>query len=169
MAKFRGEEDYPIYFGAGPELMKIAGDLRKSMTPAEKVLWGKLRNRQVKGYRFRRQHPLNDFIVDFFCYDAMLVVEVDGSVHGDDYQNERDIQRTRILNRLGIKEIRFKNNEVLNQTEQIIKQIENQLDNKPRNAFLSAPTPTLPLQGHSAPTPTLPLQGEGDVLINPLI
>jgi very-short-patch-repair endonuclease len=97
------------------------------MTPAEKVLWNNLRNRQVKGFRFRRQHPLKDFIVDFFCYAAMLVVEVDGSVHDDNYQYERDIQRTQILRRLGIKEIRFKNDEVLYDIENVIKRIEKEL------------------------------------------
>ena len=130
MVKIKGEEDYPIYFGAEPELMRIAGDLRKSMTPAEKVLWDKLRNRQLKGYKFRRQHPLYDFIVDFFCYDAMLVIEVDGAVHDDDYQNERDFQRTLILNRFGIKEIRFKNDEVINHINQVLKKIEAELDKK---------------------------------------
>jgi very-short-patch-repair endonuclease len=58
--------------------LRIAGDLRKKMTPAEKVLWGGLRNRQLMGCRFRRQHPIYEFVVDFFCYEAMLVVEVDG-------------------------------------------------------------------------------------------
>lgn len=98
MVKIKGEEDYPIYFGAGPELMRIAGDLRKSMTPAEKVLWEKLRNRQLHRFKFRRQHPLKEFIVDFFCYDAMLAIEVDGDIHDEESQNERDLQRTQILN-----------------------------------------------------------------------
>ncbi len=127
MAKLRGQEDYPIYFGAGPELLKLAGDLRKSMTPAEKVLWERLRNRQVKGYRFRRQHPVKDFIVDFFCYDAMLVVEVDGSVHDELSQKERDEQHRMIFNRLGIMEIRFTNEEVIDQTDQVLKRIESAL------------------------------------------
>jgi len=66
MVKLGGQEDYPIYFGVGPELLRIAGELRKSMTPAEKILRTRLRNRQIKGFRFRRQHPIKDFIVDFF-------------------------------------------------------------------------------------------------------
>jgi very-short-patch-repair endonuclease len=127
MVKLTGQEDYPIYFGAGPEMLRIAGDLRKSMTPAEKVLWERLRNRQVKGYRFRRQHPIKDFIVDFFCYDAMLVIEVDGSVHDEIRQSERDEQRTLILKRLGIKEVRITNQEVINNTDQVIKIIEGEL------------------------------------------
>lgn len=136
MVKIKGEEDYPIYFGAGPELMRIAGDLRKSMTLAEKILWEKLKNRQLNGFKFRRQHPLKDFIVDFFCYDAMLVIEVDGAVHDDDYQNERDFQRTQILKRLGIKEIRFKNEELVNHIDQVIQKIEAALENKSRNTSL---------------------------------
>lgn len=124
MAKLGGREDYPFYFGAGPELLRIAGDLRKSMTPAEKILWEKLRNRKIKGFRFRRQHPIKDFIVDFFCYDAMLLIEVDGSVHDDKSRMERDQQRTLILKRLGIKEIRFKNEEVINHIDQVIIGIE---------------------------------------------
>jgi very-short-patch-repair endonuclease len=127
MAKLSGDEDYPIYFGAGPELMRIAGDLRKSMTPAEKVLWERLRRRHIKGYRFRRQHPLSDFIVDFFCYEAMIVLEIDGSVHDEITQQERDEQRTLIFKNLGIREIRFTNEEVINQTDQVIKKIEAEL------------------------------------------
>lgn len=130
MVKLSGREDYPIYFGAGPEMLRIAADLRKSMTPAEKVLWERLRNRQVKGFRFRRQHALKDFIVDFFCYEALLVIEVDGSVHDDIKQSERDEQRTLILNRLGIREIRFTNHEVINHTDQVLKKIETELPNR---------------------------------------
>jgi len=127
MAKLRGQEDYPIYFGAGPEMLRIAGDLRKSMTPAEKVLWERLRNKQVSGLRFRRQHPIKDFVVDFFCYDALLVIEVDGTVHDETSQKERDEQRTIILQKLGLKEIRFTNTDVIHHTNQVIRKIETEL------------------------------------------
>ena len=88
MAKLRGAEEYPIYFSTTPEILRIAGELRHSMTPAEKKLWEYLRNRKISGYRFRRQHPLNEFVVDFFCFEAMLALEVDGAVHEDRYQKE---------------------------------------------------------------------------------
>ena len=127
MAKLRGQEDYPIYFGAGPEMLRIAGELRKSMTLAEKVLWERLRNRQVKGFRFRRQHPVKDFVVDFFCYEKMLVIEVDGTVHRDSKQAERDEQRTLILKQIGIREIRFTNNDVNYHIDQVIENIESAL------------------------------------------
>lgn len=87
MVTLSGQEDYPIYFGAGPELLRLAGDLRKSMTPAEKILCERLRNRQIRGFRFRRQQPIQDFIVDFFCYDAMLIIEIDGEVHQSNNEN----------------------------------------------------------------------------------
>ncbi len=112
MAKLSGREEYPIYFGAKPELLRIAAELRHSMTESEKILWEKLRNRKLLGYRFRRQHPINEFVVDFFCFEVMLAIEIDGSVHNDSYQKERDKERTEILNRFGIKVIRFENEQV---------------------------------------------------------
>jgi very-short-patch-repair endonuclease len=127
MAKFRGREDYPFYFGAGPELLRLAGELRKSMTQAEKVLWENLRNKKINGVRFRRQHPISEFIVDFFSYEALLVIEIDGAVHQDPSQSERDTERTKILAGLGIKEIRFSNEEVIGHLDQVIKIIESEL------------------------------------------
>jgi very-short-patch-repair endonuclease len=129
MAKLRGKEAYPIYFGAKPEILQVAAELRKNMTPAEKVLWERLRNRQVGGFRFRRQHPIYEVVVDFFCYEAMLVVEVDGSVHDDSQQQERDKERTKILNNFGLREVRFRNEEVINYTDSVIHQIEQVLTN----------------------------------------
>jgi len=127
MAKLTGREEYPIYFGAKPELLRIAGELRKNMTVAEQMLWQKLRNRQVSGYRFRRQHPVRDVVVDFFCYQAMLFVEIDGKVHDTSYKEERDIERTKILKMLGLRELRFRNEEVINDIENVIRRIEAEL------------------------------------------
>ncbi len=127
MVKMSGGEAFPFYFGAGPELLRIAANLRKNMTPAEKALWEQLRNRQLMGYRFRRQHPIFEFVVDFFCYEAMLVIEVDGGVHEDCCQLERDGERTNILKRLGIKELRFRNEEVMHNVEGVLNRIEHEL------------------------------------------
>ena len=128
MAILRGKEAYPFYFGAKPEILRLAAELRKNMTPAEKVLWEKLRKRQVNGFKFRRQHPIHEVVVDFFCYEALLVVEVDGSVHEDSYQKERDVERTKILNNFGLREIRFKNEEVISNTDNVIRQIKQAID-----------------------------------------
>jgi very-short-patch-repair endonuclease len=127
MAKLKGAEEYPFYHGAKPDGLRLAGDLRHNMTRAEKLLWGQLRNRKMNGFRFRRQHPINEFIVDFFCYEAKLVIELDGNVHMDPAQMERDIERTRILNRHGLSVIRFKNEEVEKNMKYVISQINKEL------------------------------------------
>lgn len=76
----------PMFFGAKPVTFERANLLRKIMTPAEKKLWQFLKNRQLNGLRFRRQHPISIFIADFYCHSAKLIVELDGEIHLD---NER--------------------------------------------------------------------------------
>lgn len=127
MVKLRGREEYPFYYGAKPEILGIAYDLRNRMTEVEKVLWKKLRDRQLNGYRFRRQHPIGDFVVDFFCYTAKLVIEIDGEVHDNSFQKERDLERTRILNNMGLREIRFRNEDVLNNIDLVLSKIAEEL------------------------------------------
>jgi very-short-patch-repair endonuclease len=127
MSKLRGGEDYPIYFGAKPELLRIAGDLRHSLTSSERLLWEKLRNRKILGFKFRRQHPFNEIILDFYCHDARLSVEIDGNIHNDQYQKERDKERTYILSKFGITEVRFSNREVENQIEKVLEKIKEYL------------------------------------------
>ncbi len=127
MVKIKGREEYPIYFGATPKILGIAYDLRQGMTEAEKLLWSKLRNRQVKGYKFRRQHPINEFVVDFFCYEARLIIELDGKVHDNEFQSERDKERTIILQKMGLHEIRFRNEEVINNIENVLLKIAEKL------------------------------------------
>jgi very-short-patch-repair endonuclease len=89
--------------------------LRRGMTEAERALWQMLRSRQVDGYRFRRQVPIGWFIVDFACHEARLVVEIDGGQH--DPWSEREVSRTRFLEREGYRVLRFWNNEVLDNPE----------------------------------------------------
>jgi very-short-patch-repair endonuclease len=76
-------------------VQQAAKDLRKDMTPAEKILWQRLAERQPGGFKFRRQHPLGRFIADFYCAEARLVVEIDGGIHNA--QSEQDEQRTQLL------------------------------------------------------------------------
>jgi very-short-patch-repair endonuclease len=134
MAVLRGPEVYPFYFGAKPETLRLAGELRRNMTPQEKLLWEHVRNKKLDGYRFRRQHPIGEFIVDFFCYDAMLVVELDGKVHKERSQLERDIQRTKLLNRHGLRVIRFRNEEVERNIQSVIRRIRRTLSEARRSA-----------------------------------
>ena len=100
-----------------PRSLKItrARQLRKDSTDAEAVLWQELRSRQLSGYRFKRQHPISNFMVDFVCLESRLVVELDGGQHleSDGY----DETRTGYLNVLGYTVIRFWNNQVLNEMD----------------------------------------------------
>jgi very-short-patch-repair endonuclease len=127
MAKFSGGENYPIYFGAKPEIFKLAGALRHNMTSQEKILWAQLRNRKLLGFKFRPQHPFKDIILDFFCFKERLAIEVDGDIHNDSYQQERDAERTAFLKKFGIEELRFTNWEVENQIEKVLDKLKNYL------------------------------------------
>ena len=94
-----------------PATRTNARRLRREMTDAERLLWAQLRQRQVAGLKFRRQHPLGSFIVDFVCIEARLVIEVDGGQHGE--WQPADEARTAWLNSQGYRVLRIWNNEVL--------------------------------------------------------
>jgi very-short-patch-repair endonuclease len=98
-----------------------AKELRRELTPAEKKLWARLRNGQVNGLQFRRQHAVGTYIVDFYCAKAKLVIEVDGDSHAE--QIEYDQARTEYLNERGYSVIRFTNREVFNQCEAVVQRI----------------------------------------------
>lgn len=112
-----------MFYGANPEIFKRAAELRKNMTEAEKILWSALRRKQIKGKRFRRQHPVNTFIVDFYCHEAKLIIEVDGGIHNIEEQKEYDHGRSEELEQLGLKIIRFTNEQVLQNLNKVIKEI----------------------------------------------
>ncbi len=118
--------------------------LRKSSTDAEKLLWRSLRNRQLAGWKFRRQHPIGNYIVDFGCLERKLVIEVDGGQHAEKlYQ---DAKRSDDLKKKGFEVLRFWNNEVLQESEAVLNVI---------LASLSQSTPS--------PLPSPPISGgEGD-------
>ncbi len=98
----------------------MARQLRRGMTEAEARLWSGLRGWKIA--KFRRQHPLGRFILDFYCAEARLCVEVDGAVH--DEQQERDAERTTHLQQLGIRVVRFRNGQVLADTPAVLRRIE---------------------------------------------
>ncbi len=97
--------------------------LRNNMTDAERHLWAKIRMKQLKGYQFYRQKPLGDYIVDFFCPRAKLVIEVAGSQHFANEMTEYDRIRTEYLNGLGLRVLRFTNLDVLTHSEGIVESI----------------------------------------------
>ncbi|HEX8393415.1 MAG TPA: endonuclease domain-containing protein [Longimicrobium sp.] len=106
---------------SSPEVRAQAKHLRNSATPAEQRLWRLLRGRAVNGLKFRRQHPLHGFVLDFYCADARLCVELDGGVH--EGQRERDEQRTEVLRTHGIRVIRFPNEQVFHDLPGVLNQI----------------------------------------------
>ncbi len=94
-----------------PTIRQFARELRQPQTPAEATLWNHLRNRNLK-YKFRRQHPIDFFIIDFYCAEARLLIEIDGSSHLEREQQEYDQSRTEYLEALEYKVIRFTNDDV---------------------------------------------------------
>jgi len=91
-------------------IKRNARDLRKNMTNAERLLWSQLRFKQLNGLKFRRQHPIGNYVVDFVCIERKLIVELDGSQHFDN--KFYDDKRTADLGRLGYRVLRFWDNEV---------------------------------------------------------
>ncbi len=99
----------------------LARELRKNSTPAEKILWQHLRGRQFSDLKFRRQHPIPPFIVDFYCPQFQLIIELDGEIHK--YQKEEDLSRQEWLSEIGYKIIRFNNDQVLNELDSVLREI----------------------------------------------
>jgi len=99
----------------------LALNLRKSMTDAERVLWYNLRDRRLGGWKFRRQHAVGPFIVDFVCLEKKLVIEVDGGQHAE--MIVQDDNRTEYLSKSGYRVVRFWNNQVLQETEAVLQVI----------------------------------------------
>ncbi len=112
-----------MHFGASPATMRNAARLRKNMTLGEYLLWKKLRDRKIFSTKFRKQHPVNIFIVDFYCHEYKLVIEVDGEIHNDDDQIEYDMARTATLNNFGLKVIRFTNFQIINDIGDVLAKI----------------------------------------------
>src|SRR5436309_14434138 len=115
----------------------IAKRLRRDQTDAERKLWLRLRERQVNGFKFRRQQPIGRYIVDFFCPDMKLVIELDGGHHS--HQVQADQHRTDYLTKVGYRVLRFWDNEVLSETEAVLQKIADELNVPPH--------PSLSLQG----------------------
>jgi len=150
MVRLNDSYEYEFYYGASSTTKAQASELRKNMTSAEKVLWQKLKNNQVCGLKFRRQHPVDIFILDFYCHERKLAIEVDGGIHNQQEQKEWDENRTFELNEFGIKVLRFTNEEVINQTKIVLDSIRN---------FLKLGL---------APSPSLPQNREGSLIIEDL-
>ena len=102
-----------MFFGAKAELFSLALKMRKNPTEAERVMWKLLRKFRQSGFPFRRQHPIEFYIADFYCHNLRLVIEVDGEIQG----------RTGELERFGIKVLRFTNNQILHDSDLVVEKI----------------------------------------------
>lgn len=113
---------------SNPKTRTRAIELRKEPTLAERKLWALIRNDQL-GVNFRRQHAVGNYIPDFICIEKKLIIELDGSQHLE--QAEYDEERTKYLNSLGYKVIRFWNNEVTNNMDGVILAILHTMEDEP--------------------------------------
>lgn len=105
-----------------PAILRLARDHRHPLTPAEAKIWSKVRNRGL-GFKIRRQHPIWRFIVDFYCAEANLAIEIDGDSHAESDQEEYDKARTKWLEERGYKVIRIMNEDVHRHLEDALKEI----------------------------------------------
>jgi len=127
-----------MHAGAKPELFRYAQEMRKNPTESEKALWNILRKFRYNGYIFRRQHPVDIFIADFYCHKLKLIVEVDGGVHDSEQAVEYDDGRSAELEKYGLSIIRFTNDQVHKEPDKVTLHIQNYI------ARLSSPTPPEP-------------------------
>jgi len=105
-----------------PELVQRARELRKNLTPAETLLWKYLKRKQINGFDFDRQKPIDRYIVDFYCKILKLAIEIDGQSH--DFKIEYDVKRQKRLESFGIKVIRFTEKEVPHDLDNVLTEIE---------------------------------------------
>ena len=119
-----------MFYGATASIFENAKKLRSKKTNAEQKLWLELSDKRIKGFRFRCQHPISEFIVDFYCHRAKLVIEIDGNIHNDSEQADYDSGRTYELEKFGLCIIRFTNQQVQNNMNEVIQIIESYLNAK---------------------------------------
>lgn len=132
-----------------PELLDFARTLRKEQTSAESLLWYLLRDRRLLGYKFRRQYPLPPYVLDFYCDELKLGVELDGGQHNADGHAATDERRDAYIRARGIELVRYWNHDVLLKTEDVLEDLLQRIDLKVRP---SPPTPLPAGEGSRAGT-----------------
>jgi very-short-patch-repair endonuclease len=109
------------------EILERVRGLRRAQTPQEVILWSRLKNRRLKGQKFRRQYLIGKYIADFVCFEKKLVIELDGWQHKIDEARKYDKERTQYLKKEGFSVVRFWNNDVNNNLEGVVFEIESAL------------------------------------------
>jgi ATP-dependent helicase HrpA len=167
-----GVREEPQQHAALPkQLLEHAREMRKHSTDAESLLWHVLRDRQLVGLKFRRQHPLGAYILDFYCHEASLAIELDGGQHAEESQLKHDEKRSAWLEQQGITVLRFWNNEVLTNSEGVLQRISEYLPSVPHpnpppmgeGTSCTPQTDSLSLRGRArvgeTPAPVLQVSG----------
>lgn len=140
-----------------PKLKALAKKLRKDMTLSEVLLWDQLKQKKMLGYDFDRQRPIDNFIVDFYCKDLMLAIEVDGSSHDNGETHKADVKRQSILENLGVNFLRFDDLEVKKEMSNVLRTIQYWIEEN----MEEKPTPTPPRRG------VAPEQGQTSGVLSP--
>ncbi len=123
-------------------LKELAKNLRNNSTKAEIILWQKLKRKQMYGYDFHRQKPIDNYILDFYCYELNLLIEVDGYSHEFLEVYQKDTIKEKKMLELGINVLRFTDNQVLKDTENVLRAIEFYIENFEKH------TPNPPQEGN---------------------
>ena len=116
----------PRHYRGGFQFAGFAGrarEFRKGQTSAEEILWAKLRNRQLLNFKFRRQHQFGKYVADFYCREAQLIIECDGTAHDPNEQWHHDRTRDAYMELQGVRVLRFSNERVLNDTDSVLEEI----------------------------------------------
>ncbi|MEN6621689.1 MAG: endonuclease domain-containing protein, partial [Smithella sp.] len=151
-----------------PEMLERVRELRRNATEAEALLWELLRDRHLEGFKFRRQHPLGGYILDFYCHEARLAVEIDGAVHHEADQAQHDADRSAYLNEQGIRVIRFWNHEVLSQTDAVLQKILEQIQSSTSSQTPPFPVGSKPNGSSAFPSASNRVLGDSTVFPFPL-
>ncbi len=112
-----------MHHGARPKLFQYARNNRDNPTDTEAMLWDALRDKRLGNYKIRRQHPVDKYILDFYCHAKRLAIEIDGGYHCSSEQIVKDEARTRALSELGIRVIRFRNERVEHDLSAVLTEI----------------------------------------------
>ena len=116
-----------LFAGAEPQKFEFARKLRQELTETEEKLWQQLRGSKINGAKFRRQHPIQFYVLDFYCHEVKLAVELDGRIHELKENKEYDQNRTKALNEIGVTVIRFANEQVEKNMADVIEEINSHL------------------------------------------
>ncbi|MCL6505403.1 MAG: DUF559 domain-containing protein [Bryobacteraceae bacterium] len=137
-----GEGKQPHHPPLPPDLLDFARKLRREQTDAEKLMWALLRDRRLAGCKFRRQHPVEPYVVDFFCHELQLAIELDGGQHNTEEGKQHDQRRTQFLAEKGIRVLRFWNHDVLQDTDTVLQALWDMIER-----LKQSPSPPTPLPG----------------------